>query len=229
MKKAFTLSEVLVTLGIIGVVAALTLPVLVTKYQQKQVVEQLKKVYATLEQAFKLSEYENGFADEWVEHGSTTVNNEVMSKYFDTYWRPYLKIIKTCDSYSDCGYSKSYFYDINNQNSGALIADKSTRIAVILNDGTLLSFVPMNWYSADSPYMSKIQQIRVDLNGPRGKNRYGRDVFNFVIDLEKHFIKPLGYDKQGNDCNRNPSSAGQQCLKRIIEAGWQIKGSDYPW
>lgn len=42
-KRAFTLAEVLITLGIIGVVAALTLPSVITNYQKKQTVEQLKK------------------------------------------------------------------------------------------------------------------------------------------------------------------------------------------
>ena len=230
MKKAFTLAEVLITLGIIGVVAAITMPVIITKYQQKQVVEQLKKVYATLEQAFKLSEVENGFADEWVDDGSSTVNKDILNKYFDTYWRPYLKIVKTCQSNIDCGYNQSFFYDIYNEDSGAQIVNLSTRVTVILNDGTLLSFVPMNWNSDGSAYMSKTQQIRVDLNGARGKNRYGRDVFIFVIDLDKHFIKPFGFEKNWDDCRKNASGhAGQNCLKRIVEDGWQIKGNDYPW
>ena len=41
MKKGFTLAEVLITLGIIGVVAALTLPSLITNYRKKQTVAQL--------------------------------------------------------------------------------------------------------------------------------------------------------------------------------------------
>ena len=45
MKKAFTLAEVLITLGIIGIVAAMTLPTLIGKYQKKQTVTQLKKAY----------------------------------------------------------------------------------------------------------------------------------------------------------------------------------------
>ena len=36
--KAFTLAEILITLGIIGVVAAMTIPTLITNYQKKQTV-----------------------------------------------------------------------------------------------------------------------------------------------------------------------------------------------
>ena len=76
----------MITLGIIGVVAAITLPALITNYQKKQTVEQLKNVYSTLEQAFKMSEFENGFSNEWVTDGSTIVNEQVVTEYFDMYF-----------------------------------------------------------------------------------------------------------------------------------------------
>lgn len=52
-KIAFTLAEVLITLGIIGIVAAMTLPALINKYQQKQTITQLQKVYSVLNQALR--------------------------------------------------------------------------------------------------------------------------------------------------------------------------------
>ena len=51
MKKGFTLAEVLITIGIIGVVAALTLPVLIANYRKNVVVERLKKFYTVMNQA----------------------------------------------------------------------------------------------------------------------------------------------------------------------------------
>lgn len=59
MKRAFTLAEVLITLGIIGVVAAMTLPSLVGNYKKKQAVTQLQKVYTVLNQALRQSEAAN--------------------------------------------------------------------------------------------------------------------------------------------------------------------------
>lgn len=58
-KLAFTLAEVLITLGIIGVVAALTIPSLMTKYHRMTVETKLKKFYSTMNQAIKLSEEDN--------------------------------------------------------------------------------------------------------------------------------------------------------------------------
>ena len=48
MKKAFTLAEVLITLGIIGVVASMTLPAIIQKNNEKTTVSKLKKVYSVL-------------------------------------------------------------------------------------------------------------------------------------------------------------------------------------
>ena len=53
MKKAFTLAEVLITLGVIGVVAAMTMPSLVANYQKKVWVNQLKKTVSVMNQAFQ--------------------------------------------------------------------------------------------------------------------------------------------------------------------------------
>ena len=63
MKKfiaAFTLAEILITLGIIGVVAAMTIPSIIIDYQKKHTVEALKKAYSTLDQALVSSIFENG-------------------------------------------------------------------------------------------------------------------------------------------------------------------------
>ena len=64
-KAAFTLAEILITLGIIGVVAALTLPSVITNYQKKTTIEQLKKRDSTFSQAIVQSQSENGNASEW--------------------------------------------------------------------------------------------------------------------------------------------------------------------
>lgn len=65
-KRAFTLAEVLITLGIIGVVAALTMPTLIANYQKKATVTKLKKFYSLMNQAIQRSEAENGEITNWM-------------------------------------------------------------------------------------------------------------------------------------------------------------------
>ena len=58
--KAFTLAEVLITLGIIGVVAAMTLPAVITNVQKKVVENQIKVFNSTINNAFKMAQAEYG-------------------------------------------------------------------------------------------------------------------------------------------------------------------------
>jgi len=65
MKKAFTLAETLITLGIIGIVAALTIPTFVENYREKQIVVKLKKFYSTFSQAYQMAINDHGTIDTW--------------------------------------------------------------------------------------------------------------------------------------------------------------------
>lgn len=83
-KAAFTLAEVLITLGIIGVVAALTIPGLLTNIQHRDYTVKLKKFYSTMKQATMLAEEEFGPVNSWD-------NSLPMSTYVMTYLNPFLK------------------------------------------------------------------------------------------------------------------------------------------
>ena len=63
--NGFTLAEVLITLGIIGVVASLTMPALLANYKKQETVTRLKKAYSIVEQAIKLSEVYNESSEFW--------------------------------------------------------------------------------------------------------------------------------------------------------------------
>ena len=68
-KKAFTLAEVLITLTIIGIIAALTIPNLMQKWQDQHTVSAVKEAYAILNNAVKLAVRENGPTTEWRTNG----------------------------------------------------------------------------------------------------------------------------------------------------------------
>ena len=64
-KNGFTLAEVLITLVIIGVIAALTIPNLMQKYQEQTTVKKVQKFYSTLSNAYSLAVKENGSVKDW--------------------------------------------------------------------------------------------------------------------------------------------------------------------
>ena len=56
--NAFTMAEVLITLGIIGVVTAITMPILIKNYQEHVLINQLKRNYSILSQVITQLNYE---------------------------------------------------------------------------------------------------------------------------------------------------------------------------
>lgn len=109
----FTLAEVLITLGIIGVVAAMTLPALVQNYKEKETVARVKKFYSAFSQAYQMAILEHGTMDNWGledsqmveikdedsddEDAVRKVHSEASVEQYDKFFqimKPYLKNIK---------------------------------------------------------------------------------------------------------------------------------------
>ena len=93
IKDAFTMAEVLITLAVIGIVAAVTIPSLITSYKKKVVETKLIKFYTTINEAIKLSEVDNGDKTTW----DTFIDNtpEAKEQFYTQYFAKYLKTVKT--------------------------------------------------------------------------------------------------------------------------------------
>ena len=115
-KFGFTLAEVLITLGIIGIVAALTIPNIVQNYKRKSYSTQLKKTYNTVVNAFRMSELYNGDMKTWVIPIRAVNTNH--KEFFDNYIKPYI-------NYSNIKYGSSPIY---------------AEIKVYLIDGSTINF-----------------------------------------------------------------------------------------
>ena len=105
--RGFTLAEVLITLGIIGVVAALTIPTLISNNNKRIVETRLAKFYSTINQAIELSEVENGPKEKW----DTLQWNQSSEEWYAKYLAPYLKTTKVEFSDTNNMTFKVYFPD----------------------------------------------------------------------------------------------------------------------
>ena len=92
-KSAFTLAEVLITLAIIGVVAAMTIPTLVQDYKKKVVETKLQKIYSLMNQVILMSEVDNGSKENWPTDCDTE-DNITCEEYYQKYILPYIKSSK---------------------------------------------------------------------------------------------------------------------------------------
>ncbi len=221
-QKGFTLSEVLITLGIIGVVAAITIPGLITNYRKHVAATTLEKSISTLNQTIKLSENENGELETW---DKSLPQEEFIDKYF----RPYIKIMQTCNPITKCGYkSQTPWKNLTGAAAGIYgNPNHRGRTPFIAMDGILYTFGFINDGGAPDSNNDKI--IIIDINNSRGPNQFGKDIF-FLYRKDEASIYPYGADKSSkeirNDCSKN--GQGLYCAAWIRENGWKIP-SDYPW
>ena len=165
MKKmfAFTLAEVLVTLGIIGVVSAMTVPSLMQNHQRKTYVTQLHQVYNLFQQAFL--QYIND-KNALNLHEAGLISSAEVSNFMKSYF----KIVESCTDFTECFYDGSYKNmsgtDLNNWSywPGA------TAPCFVLANGASVCV-------ENSKYHTTYGHITIDINGKKGPNIAGRDLF----------------------------------------------------
>lgn len=84
----------MITIGIIGIVAAITIPSLVTKYRKQVVENRLKKFYSVMNQAVQMSIAEHGQIEFDNQTTGTTMNSEYITKWYNEYLTKYIKSLK---------------------------------------------------------------------------------------------------------------------------------------
>ena len=209
---AFTLAEVLITLGVIGVVAALTMPALIAKYDEMVMVNKLKRTYSELANAIDLRKAELGTSDYAEQFNPKYSSMEQLEGF-----TKYLNVVEKCSSSENkngCG----GIYKIkpkNKTNDGYGNVSSGVNVAsdrVILNDGTLIWFGKRSWsgdcqvtyttYEKDENgnYTNVVDgkpvpqyytatscaEIFFDINGPsKGRNQFGYDCYSFNITPSK--------------------------------------------
>lgn len=231
-KNAFTLAEVLITLGIIGVVAAMTLPTLIQNHQKQVYVNGLKKALSISQNMIKQMQADEGvsdfgsthlfsdgvcvFADSTCEdsYGNPSVFEEVIPKY--------LKAVKTCkgEACTQKVYHASFWCDENNKCKNE-IARGSTPIPLIAAyihnltgfytaDGMIFYFFPHGLVVNNDYRHGKAVGVMVDVNGDKGPNIENVDLFIFAIDKNGK-LGSIPYETDHFDA-----------IKHLMSNGWKM-------
>ena len=169
----FTLAEVLIVIGIIGVVAALTLPNLNHATGDKERVTKVKKIYSSLTEAFDRAQAIYGDADTWFNDFGQGTSAQEYTNRFAKRITEFMKISKDCGTTPNAGCFSQSPDKYLNGNPGEILDSAnygpSTSYKVITSDNMSLLF---NYYG---------RNIVVDIDGPnKGENTYGKDIFLFV-------------------------------------------------
>lgn len=219
-KYAFTLAETLITLGIIGVVAAMTIPTLMTKIREKVATNRLRDTYAILSEAYKLAVVENGPAEGW---DIGTRDSKTGGQKLYEIFKPHLKLSQDCNSNNGCFYGGVY---------KALFNDRwawQPSSHSVYSRGQLMNGVVLGFWSGGSgcsfnSYDSKnvCGSIWIDINGIDKPNKAGEDFFCFRI-TDKGISLPSLTETSyyGAKCVYKDTSNtnGGNCTKWVIQKG----------
>lgn len=238
-KAAFTLAEVLITLGIIGVVAAMTLPTLIQNYQKQVILTQLKKNYAILNQAVQLmkANYDGidpvqmPFVRQQWDHPTYldgSLFGPEFAKYLPTDWHQSDTSGLGC--FKDAA---SFNYKTRDGGNMASATWHNTGPANDyvwhLTNGACITFAyGRNWDWDGSELNART--FVIDVNGSdKNPNQIGKDLFFF------HFMPDGRIIPAGNELTLSEmrshwcrcSNSGEFCAAEIVANGWQFP-KDYP-
>ena len=195
---AFTLAEVLITLGIIGVVAAMTIPTLINNSQNRELQSALNKGYSEISQALKLMELDIGCEVRPQDYAPRTFVNSYKNYFKHIKFAPLsfqandteTNDYNTMKEYRTYNKSKNVFYNMLDDGQ------------FILSDGALI-MINNEAYN--------ILLISIDVNGlKKGPNIWGKDLFTFEINSAGKLL-PMGadgtrYTDMSEYCSKNSSS-----------------------
>ena len=204
-RPAFTLAEVLITLGIIGVVAALTLPALINNYEKSVVETRMQKFYTNINAALKLSIVENGDMVDWT-FPQDYYDADGSEKFFNTYLKNNLQYLKTVPRVTTSW--------------------PTNGIEVDLNDGS--AFVLSDTWITYYPNANKKQRSGVD-SFIFIINKNGNSVIPHGYDLKLNESTIKLVEDVSYSCNGKSRKAfNRSCAAYIMQNGWKIP-EYYPW
>ena len=218
MKKGFTLTEVLITLGIIGVVAVLTLPNILKNHQKKVLVTQLHRTYNTIVNAMP-SYMDEVHATSLYDTDAFNANknrDDVTSLV--NFIKNNFKTSKICTANTTGGTAAckgSAYKNLDGGDSGMLGSD-GDYACTILKTGATICF-DLQWDKDDFP------TVDIDVNGPQGPNIWGRDAYRLEFNNSGYLAE--SFDTNPDNTYHKPENCGETiygnaCFNKIIGDGW---------
>ena len=210
--KAFTLAETLIALAIVGVIAVLTMPGVLSNFKKKVYVSNVQKVYNLFSDAGRKYMAANN-VDSLAETDLTNMAGvgEFLNNYF--------KVAKDCGVVNNDGidcFAASYK---NVGGNGAYEPAYKNRYCVVINTGAVICMGSM---SEDSDDIHGLSNVIFDVNGAKVPNTKGLDLFAFEFYSDGKVSE--GYDMQTKllSCDPEIGDGGYAsgCFTKLRENNW---------
>lgn len=222
---AFTLAEVLITLGIIGVVAAMTIPILMSKYQEKVYKAQYKQIFSELNQAMKSLEDD--------EKLPALTCASFANACFRDLFATKIKVANECFSAApnDCQKRSTYlngktlYAEINTNESWPMFTTlKGYSVKFRYHFKDCATVDESVWDSEEHGILRNCGWVQVDTNGTSGPNVVGKDIF-FLSLMQDGFIPFYTGDDKVQDCTKG---TGVSCSSLYINnSGMEMNFNNY--
>lgn len=190
--EGFTLAEVLITLAIIGVIAAMTIPSLINSTNDTELRVQWKKAFSTMSDATLMVVANKGSID-------FTDSNSMINDY-----KAYYTYNKTGTSGSL--FAPKYLWYKNPTGTGT-DSSVTTYPSLVLNDGSVVYFrsISSNCTGTSVSLTNICGALAVDTNGQKAPNMYGKDFFTtwVVLTNGSYVVYPAGTHGDGRSCVAN--------------------------
>lgn len=237
-QNAFTLAEVLITLGVIGVVAVMTLPTLINEHRISQWETALKRDYTVLSQGFRKMMADYGCDTiECTGILTTTTDEEgnIVGDHdrLDQAIRSTFQVVKSYKRGEFEQRSIKYLKGANSNGKSEVLTPTSSYYFV-MNDGAIVRI-----YVPPTGNCTRLNGVAcafvdIDVNGLLPPNTYGKDIFAFgslynngtmVPDCQTSWrSRPLSCGIPNTKLKDDPTTFidGQNCLARIMENNWRM-------
>ena len=200
----FTLAEVLITLGIIGIVAAMTMPALMNKYKGKELCTKTRKLYSNIQNAVLLAQNDAGVVGDTTVLFDTSKTSAEVAKNFSKYFNG----AKVCENKSQAGCAQYYYsqkYATKYSGSGtSVLAANHTYPKIILNDGAVIAIdqrtacnrteytcemdADGNCILDEDGNTTTVPSVQpscaylyIDVNGAKNPNQFGADSYQIAV------------------------------------------------
>lgn len=223
----FSLSEALLAIAIIGIIAAITIPNIIASYQKQAMITLLQKAYLELGQnliILRTEAYNKTFYQSLLSlQGRSITNTAGRFLVGDANNKPYYNILKDCETTAQPCFATSYS-NINGNNTENFSCNNGYN--VLLKSGTAICIIP-----ADAGNPAK---VHVDVNGTEGPNIGGRDMFTFYIyddysidekDITPDKIKNGTAESERETLFNNSclsSTIGEGCFGKLLNDNWKM-------
>ena len=214
--KGFTLAEVLITLVIIGIIAAMTIPSLMNNTNEQELVVATKKAYSVLAQVYQRVVAENGEINPQNLVSEAPQRSETVGKMFANQ----MNVQKICglSTNGDCFALSVYKYFNGIDFSSFNEAENDYKIR--LSDGMSLGiyiYSDIEHVGSSEMLNSVIGYAYFDVNGDKKPNTLGKDTFTFWI--TKYGGLPLGTTEDNSYPLSSCYTTGHGCAAWVTTKG----------